>query len=125
MSASLFGLYIFRVDRIVRHMIETLEASGRLKPGGLIVENSSGNTAAAVAMICAERGYRCVLIVPSKCSSEKQAALRAFGAKVLVTPPGMFLFFFFFFFLLIICSLSLSLSLSYNLFLPLYSMKHV
>jgi cystathionine beta-synthase len=78
----------FCVDRIVRHMIQALEVSGKLLPGGLIVENSSGNTAAAVAMICAERGYRCVLIVPSKCSAEKQAALRAFGAKVLVTPPG-------------------------------------
>lgn len=74
-------------DRIVKHIIETFEQQGRLKAGATIVENSSGNTAAAVAMISALKGYKSVLVVPHKCSIEKQNALRAFGARVIVTPP--------------------------------------
>jgi cystathionine beta-synthase len=76
-------------DRIAKHIVETFEASGRLAPGGVIVENSSGNTAAAVAMVAALKGYKAVLVVPAKCSDEKVAALKAFGARVVVCPPGV------------------------------------
>mmetsp|Transcript_11774 Transcript_11774/g.19138 ORF Transcript_11774/g.19138 Transcript_11774/m.19138 type:complete len:374 (-) Transcript_11774:75-1196(-) len=75
-------------DRIAKHIIETFEREGRLKPGWTIVENSSGNTAAAVAMVAALKGYKSVLVVPHKCSIEKQNALKAFGARVIVSPPG-------------------------------------
>lgn len=76
-------------DRIAMHMVETMERDGRLKPGGIIVENSSGNTAAAVAMVAALKGYAAVLVVPASCSDEKVAALKAFGARVIVCPPGV------------------------------------
>jgi len=75
-------------DRIVKHIIETYEQEGKLVPGNTLVENSSGNTAAAVAMIAAMKGYKAILVVPDKCSIEKQNALKAFGARVIVTPPG-------------------------------------
>jgi len=71
-------------DRIALHIIETFEKRGILKPGGIIVENSSGNTASSVAMIAAIKGYRAVIVVPSKCSIEKQNAVKAFGAKLIV-----------------------------------------
>lgn len=71
-------------DRIAKHIIETFEKRGVLRPGGIIVENSSGNTAASVAMIAALKGYQCVIVVPSKCSEEKQNAIKAFGAKLVV-----------------------------------------
>jgi len=75
-------------DRVARHIIETFEKSGKLKPGGVIVENSSGNTAASVAMIAAIKGYQAVIVVPSKCSEEKQNAIKAFGAQLVVTPAS-------------------------------------
>jgi len=71
-------------DRIARHIIETFEKRGTLKPGGVIVENSSGNTAASVAMIAALKGYPAVIVVPSKCSEEKQQTIKAFGARLIV-----------------------------------------
>jgi len=71
-------------DRIARHIIETFEKRGILKPGGVIVENSSGNTAASVAMIAAVKGYPSVIVVPSKCSEEKQNSIKAFGAQLIV-----------------------------------------
>jgi len=73
-------------DRIVKYMIEELEKSGKILPGATIVENSSGNTAAAVAMISAIKGYKAILVVPDKCSFEKQNALKAFGAQLVVAP---------------------------------------
>lgn len=75
-------------DRIVRHMITELENQKVIKPGDKIVENSSGNTAAAVAMICGLKGYDATLVVPHKCSKEKQQALTAFGAKLIVAEEG-------------------------------------
>ena len=75
-------------DRIVRHIIEDAERNGNLKPGGTIVENTSGNTGAAVAMIAAARGYKAVLTMPDKVSKEKQIILRALGAKVVVCPTS-------------------------------------
>lgn len=75
-------------DRIVLHIINDAEKNGLLKPGGTIIENTSGNTGAAVAMIAAVRGYKAILTMPDKVSREKQNALRAFGADVIVTPTS-------------------------------------
>lgn len=73
-------------DRIVRHIVAEAERDGRLKPGGTIVENTSGNTGAAIAMIAAAKGYRAILTMPDKVSSEKQNALLAYGAEIVVCP---------------------------------------
>ncbi len=73
-------------DRIVRHIVQDAERTGLLKPGGTIVENTSGNTGAAIAMIAAIKGYRAVLTMPDKVSKEKQAALTALGAEIVVCP---------------------------------------
>jgi cystathionine beta-synthase len=75
-------------DRIVRHIIDDAERRGLLKPGGTIIENTSGNTGAAVAMIAAMRGYRAILTMPDKVSKEKQNALKAYGAEIIVTPTS-------------------------------------
>lgn len=75
-------------DRIVKYIIEDAEKRGLLKPGGTIVENTSGNTGAAVAMYAAMRGYKAILTMPDKVSQEKQNALKAFGAKIVVCPTS-------------------------------------
>ncbi len=75
-------------DRIVKHIIEDAERKGLLKPGGTIVENTSGNTGAAVAMTAALKGYKAILTMPDKVSIEKQNALKAFGAEIVVTPTS-------------------------------------
>lgn len=75
-------------DRIVLHIINDAEKKGLLKPGGTIIENTSGNTGAAVAMIAAIRGYKAILTMPDKVSKEKQNALKAFGAEIVVTPTS-------------------------------------
>lgn len=75
-------------DRIVLHIIEDAEKRGLLKPGGTIVENTSGNTGAAIAMIAAMRGYKAILTMPDKVSQEKQNALKAYGAEIVVTPTS-------------------------------------
>ncbi|MGK5593792.1 MAG: PLP-dependent cysteine synthase family protein [Parachlamydiaceae bacterium] len=76
-------------DRIVSHIIEDAEKKSLLKPGGTIVENTSGNTGAAVAMIAAMKGYRAILTMPDKVSKEKQNALKAYGAQMIVTPTNV------------------------------------
>lgn len=76
-------------DRMAINMIERAEARGDLKPGGTIVEATSGNTGAALAMIAAVRGYQCVFVMPDKMSQEKVASLRAFGARVVVCPTAV------------------------------------
>jgi len=76
-------------DRIALKMIEDAEQSGALKPGGTIVEGTSGNTGAGLAMVAALRGYKCIFVLPDKQSEEKRAALRAYGAKVVVTPTDV------------------------------------
>lgn len=76
-------------DRMALFMIEDAERRGLLKPGGTIVENSSGNTGAALAMIAAIKGYRCIITMPDKMSQEKQDLMRAFGATVVVTPTDV------------------------------------
>jgi len=73
-------------DRIVDYIITDAERSGCLKPGATIVENTSGNTGAAIAMLAAVKGYRAILTMPDKVSQEKQNTLRAFGAEIVVTP---------------------------------------
>ncbi len=75
-------------DRIVHHIIDDAERKGLLKPGGTIIEGTSGNTGAAIAMIAAVRGYRAILTMPDKVSKEKQNALRAYGAEIVVTPTS-------------------------------------
>ena len=75
-------------DRIIKHIIENAEKTGKLKPGGTIVENTSGNTGAAIAMIAALKGYKAILTMPDKVSKEKQKTLTAFGAKVVMAPTS-------------------------------------
>jgi cystathionine beta-synthase len=76
-------------DRIALKIIEDAEAEGLLQPGGTIVEATSGNTGAGLAMAAAIKGYKCVFVLPDKQSEEKRAALRAYGAKVVVTPTDV------------------------------------
>ncbi len=73
-------------DRIGVAMIDAAEASGQLKPGGTIVEATSGNTGIALAMVGAARGYQVVLAMPETMSKERRALLRAFGAELVLTP---------------------------------------
>lgn len=75
-------------DRIVDYIIRDAENTGLLQPGGTIIENTSGNTGAAVAMIAAIKGYKAILVMPDKVSKEKQNALKAYGAKVVITPTS-------------------------------------
>jgi cystathionine beta-synthase len=76
-------------DRIGLPIIEAAEAEGRLRPGGTIVEATSGNTGMALAMAASLRGYRCVFTMPDKMSHEKVKLLRAFGAEVIITPTAV------------------------------------
>ena len=76
-------------DRIGLPIIERAEREGQLKPGGTIVEATSGNTGIGLAMAAALRGYRCVFTMPDKMSQEKVRLLRAFGADVVITPTAV------------------------------------
>ena len=76
-------------DRMAWYMVEDAEKRGLLKPGGTIVENSSGNTGSALAMIAAIKGYNCIITMPDKMSDEKQNMMRAYGAEVVVTPTNV------------------------------------
>lgn len=76
-------------DRIGAAMIDRAEQEGWLKPGGTIVEATSGNTGVGLAMVAAVRGYRAVCVLPDKMSSEKIRLLRAYGARVIVTPSQL------------------------------------
>jgi cystathionine beta-synthase len=76
-------------DRIAVQMIKDAEKDGRLKPGGTIIECTSGNTGMGLAMVGAVRGYRTILVMPDKVSTEKIKALRAFGARVITTPTAV------------------------------------
>src|SRR5687768_637788 len=76
-------------DRIGIRMIEAAERAGHLKPGGTIVEPTSGNTGVGLAMAAAIKGYRCIFTMPDKMSQEKIALLRAYGAEVVITPTAV------------------------------------
>lgn len=76
-------------DRMAVHVLNESERRGLLKPGMLIVENTSGNTGQGVAMWAAVKGYKCVFTMPDKMSKEKQDMLRAFGAEVIITPTDV------------------------------------
>ena len=76
-------------DRIGLAMVEEAEREGALKPGGVIVEATSGNTGMALAMVAAIRGYRCIFTMPDKMSQEKVKLLRAFGAEVVIVPTAV------------------------------------
>lgn len=76
-------------DRIATRMIEAAEASGQLKPGGTIVEPTSGNTGVGLAMVAQGKGYRCVFVCPDKVSEDKRNVLKAYGAEVVVCPTAV------------------------------------
>jgi cystathionine beta-synthase len=76
-------------DRIGASMVDDAEARGLLKPGGTIIEATSGNTGVGLALVAAVRGYRSVFVIPDKMSSEKIRLLRAYGARVVVTPSEL------------------------------------
>jgi len=76
-------------DRIGLAMIEAAERDGKLKPGGTIVEPTSGNTGVGLAIAAALKGYRCIFVMPDKMSQEKISMLRAYGAEVVITPTAV------------------------------------
>jgi cystathionine beta-synthase len=76
-------------DRIAVRMIEAAEASGELKPGGTIVEPTSGNTGVGLAMVAQQKGYHCVFVCPDKVSEDKRNVLKAYGAEVVVCPTAV------------------------------------
>src|SRR4051812_37566388 len=76
-------------DRIGERMIEAAEQEGLLKPGGTIVEPTSGNTGVGLAIAAALKGYRCIFVMPDKMSVEKISLLRAYGAEVVICPTAV------------------------------------
>ncbi|MBD0329971.1 MAG: cystathionine beta-synthase [Thermoleophilia bacterium] len=76
-------------DRIGLAMIEAAERGGKLRPGGTIVEPTSGNTGVGLAIAAAHKGYRCIFVMPDKMSQEKISMLRAYGAEVIITPTAV------------------------------------
>ncbi len=76
-------------DRIGPAIIEAAEREGHLRPGGTVVEGTSGNTGVGLALAAAIKGYRCIFTIPDKMSQEKVRLLKAFGAKVIVTPTAV------------------------------------
>ncbi|WP_336207984.1 cystathionine beta-synthase [Nonomuraea sp. LPB2021202275-12-8] len=76
-------------DRIAVRMIDAAEASGELRPGGVIVEPTSGNTGVGLAIVAQQRGYKCLFVVPDKVAQDKISVLRAYGAEVVVCPTAV------------------------------------
>ncbi|GCB81950.1 hypothetical protein scyTo_0023042, partial [Scyliorhinus torazame] len=75
-------------DRIALRMVEDAEQSGELKPGDTIIEPTSGNTGIGLALAAAVKGYRCIIVLPEKMSTEKVDVLRALGAEIVRTPTN-------------------------------------
>ena len=76
-------------DRIAKNMIDAAEQSGELRPGGTIVEPTSGNTGVGLAIVAQQRGYHCIFVCPDKVSGDKVDTLRAYGAEVVVCPTAV------------------------------------
>ena len=76
-------------DRIATRMIAAAEESGELKPGGTIVEPTSGNTGVGLAIVAQRKGYKCIFVCPDKVSADKQNVMRAYGAEVVVCPTAV------------------------------------
>ncbi|PPB48984.1 cystathionine beta-synthase [Arthrobacter pityocampae] len=76
-------------DRIAARIIDAAEAEGKIKPGGTIVEPTSGNTGVGLALVAQQRGYKCVFVVPDKVGEDKRNVLKAYGAEVVVTPTAV------------------------------------
>jgi cystathionine beta-synthase len=76
-------------DRIAHKLIDAAEQAGLLKPGGTIVEPTSGNTGIGLAMVAQQRGYRCIFTLPDKVAEDKRSTLRAYGAEIVVCPTAV------------------------------------
>jgi cystathionine beta-synthase len=76
-------------DRIAARIIDAAEREGKLKPGGTIVEPTSGNTGIGLALVAQQRGYRCVFVLPDKVGEDKRNVLLAYGAEIVVTPTSV------------------------------------
>ena len=76
-------------DRIAVRIIDAAEREGKLKPGGTIVEPTSGNTGIGLALVAQQRGYRCVFVLPDKVGEDKRSVLTAYGAEIVVTPTAV------------------------------------
>jgi cystathionine beta-synthase len=76
-------------DRIASRIVDAAEAEGKLRPGGTIVEPTSGNTGVGLALVAQQRGYRCVFVLPDKVGEDKRNVLTAYGAEIVVTPTAV------------------------------------
>lgn len=76
-------------DRIAKRIIDAAEAAGELRPGGTIVEPTSGNTGVGLALVAQQRGYKCVFVLPDKVGEDKIDVLRAYGAEIVMTPTSV------------------------------------